>query len=277
MKKILFLLIVLTGFQSILMAQSAISVNTSGQGDPILFLPGFATPGEVWEPVIAQLPDYQSHAVTYAGFGGIAPVEMPWYNKLKTDLIEYVKNKQLKKLTIVGHSMGGNLALDLASSLPENVVKVLVVDALPCMREVMMPGVPAEALAYESPYNEQLLAMDETAQSSYLDQMTKNMISNPQDQLQVKSWMMAADRKTFVYGYVDLLKLDSRPILSSIKAPVLLLVAGQPYGTDAIETMKKQYEQLPNKRFVLAKDSRHYVMLDQPEWFNQQLKALLSQ
>lgn len=277
MKKSLLLLFALMLVQNFLFAQSSISVKSSGKGQPILFLPGFATPGEVWNATSSNLPNFQSHVVTYAGFGEVAPVEMPWYAKLKTDLIKYIEANQLQKIILVGHSMGGNLALDLAAALPDRVAKVVVADALACIREVMMPGVPAEALAYQSPYNDQLLAMNEAAQSAYLGQMTQNMISKPADQAQVKAWMAAADRKTFVYGYVDLLKLDSRPILPSIQAPVLVLVAGQPYGPGALETMKKQYESLPNKSFAFAADSKHYLMMDQPEWFHQQLTSFIAQ
>ena len=273
MKKLFFLLLFITN--SGLMAQSSISVKSSGNGKPVIFLPGFATPGEVWNGTVAHLPDHQAHLVTYAGFGGVSPVEMPWYEKLKTDLTEYITANNLSNLTVIGHSMGGNLALDLAAEFSDRVEKVVIVDALACMREVMMPGVHAAALAYESPYNAQLLAMDATAQSSYLTQMTQNMISKPADQQLVKTWMANADRKTFVYGYVDLLKLDSRPLLASIKVPVLLMVAGQPFGPGALDTMKKQYDALENKTFSFAAESKHYIMLDQPEWFVQEINTFL--
>lgn len=277
MKKALLLFSALVLFSSALFAQSSISVSKSGQGKPIIFLPGFATPGEVWKTTAAGLPGHGAYLVTYAGFGGVAPVEMPWYEKLKSDLSTYIREQNLRDITLVGHSMGGNLALDLAALLPDRISKIVIADALACMREVMMPGVPAEALGYASPYNDQLLAMDATAQSSYLTQMTQNMITNPVDQELVKSWMAQADRKTFVYGYVDLLKLDSRPLLASIKVPVLLMVAGQPYGPGALDTMKKQYEALENKTFAFAADSKHYLMLDQPKWFIQEINTFLGQ
>lgn len=276
MKKTLLLICFALLIQPIVVAQSSISVKNSGTGDPILYLPGFATPGEVWNETAAQFTTHSAHIVTYAGFGGIEPVEMPWYAKLKSDLIEYISTNNLSNLTVIGHSMGGNLALDLAASFPDRIQKVVIADALACMRDVMMPGVPASALAYESPYNDQLLAMDATAQSAYLTQMTQNMITKPMDQELVKSWMANADRKTFVYGYVDLLKLDSRPLLASIKVPVLLMVAGQPFGPSALDTMKKQYEALENKTFSFAAESKHYIMLDQPEWFVQQLANFLA-
>lgn len=277
MKKPLLLLFVLILIQSTLYAQSSVKVESKGSGKPIIFLPGFATPGEVWNVTVQNLPNFQSHVVTYAGFGGVSPVEMPWYGKLKSDLIAYIEDQNLENITLVGHSMGGNLALDLAAYFSDKIQKVVIVDALACMREVMMPGVPAEALAYQSPYNDQLLAMDEAARGAYLDQMTQNMMTRPEDQAQVKSWMSMADRKTFVYGYVDLLKLDSRPLLPSIQAPVLIMVAGQPFGPGAMETMKNQYSTLPHATFAFAAESRHYLMLDQPEWFNQQLSSFISQ
>jgi pimeloyl-ACP methyl ester carboxylesterase len=267
MKKTLLFICFLLLLQPLVFAQPSISVKTSGKGDPILFLPGFATPGEVWNATAANLPKHSAHIVTYAGFGGITPVEMPWYEKLKTDLITHITANNLENLTLVGHSMGGNLALDLAASLPDRIRKIVIVDALPCMREIMMPGVPSEALAYESPYNDQLLNMDDAALLAHLGQMTQNMITKPEDQILVKNWMATADRKTFVYGYTDLLKLDSRPLFPSIKAPVLLMVAGQPYGSGALDTLKKQYEGLKNTQFVLSADSKHYLMLDQQEWF----------
>lgn len=276
MKKALLIICFVFVIQPWVLAQNSILVETSGEGDPILYLPGFATPGEVWNETAANLPEHSAHFVTYAGFGGVAPVEMPWYDKLKTDLIGYITANNLTNLTVVGHSMGGNLALDLAASLPDRIQKIVIADALACMREVMMPGVPASAFAYESPYNDQLLKMEEEAYSAYLTQMTLNMITKPEDLAKVKGWMATADRKTFVYGYTDLLKLDSRPLFPDIKAPVLVMVAGQPYGPGALDTMKKQYEGLKNTEFVFAAESKHYLMLDQQEWFIKQLNSFLS-
>tara|TARA_R110002020_G_scaffold56676_4_gene156648 strand:- start:65 stop:898 length:834 start_codon:yes stop_codon:yes gene_type:complete len=276
MKKVILYLTLLLAIPLIASAQSSIKVQSLGNGKPILFLPGFATPGEVWNETTTELPEFQSLMVTYAGFGDVQPVEFPWYEKLKTDLIDYISEQNLQDLTIVGHSMGGNLALELASTLPSQVKKVLIVDALACMRELMMPGVPAEALGYDSPYNDQLLAMDKDAQESYLVQMSQGMISSPDNQGKLMEWMSKADRKTFIFGYVDLLKLDSRPLLPEIKAKVMIMVADQPFGATALENMKKQYKGLENKEFLLAKDSKHYIMLDQTEWFIDQLKLFLN-
>ncbi|MHA7128993.1 alpha/beta fold hydrolase [Algoriphagus namhaensis] len=276
MKKAIVVLGLLLNIPFLLTAQNAVSVQSSGSGEPIMFLPGFATPSEVWMESASQFPHHESLLVSYAGFGEVAPVEFPWFEKVKTGLIQYLISENLSNLTLVGHSMGGNLALAIAAELPERIAKVVIVDTLPCMREIMMPGVPAEALAYESPYNDQLLAMDQASQDAYLDQMSGGMVSDTGHQQILKNWMAKADRKTFVYGYVDLLKLDSRPLLAEIKTPVLILVADQPFGQVALENMTKQYELLKNKEIVLSANSKHYIMMDQQDWFIDQLKTFLA-
>src|SRR5690606_34210455 len=113
-------------------------------GNPVLFLPGFTTPGSVWQETIDNLDEEaESHVVSYAGFNGIEPIDTPWYSSLKAELIRYIEKEKLNNVSIIGHSMGGMLAVDIAASLPDRVDKLILVDAIPCMRELMMPGVSA--------------------------------------------------------------------------------------------------------------------------------------
>ena len=55
-----------------------------GKGTPILFLPGFASPGSMWKETIKNIKiKGESHLIYYAGFNGKKPIEMPWYSKIK--------------------------------------------------------------------------------------------------------------------------------------------------------------------------------------------------
>jgi hypothetical protein len=47
--------------------------------------------------------------------------------------------------------------VDIASEIPDRVESLILVDAIPCMRELMMPGVSADHLVYDNPYNNQML------------------------------------------------------------------------------------------------------------------------
>jgi pimeloyl-ACP methyl ester carboxylesterase len=276
MKKILLLLALVIAVNHAFAQMSAVRITKSGQGNPILFLPGFITPGTVWNETVTHLHGkYESHLVSYAGFNGIDPIPMPWYDAIKQELLAYIKTNKLAPLTLIGHSMGGNLAVDLAAELGSAIDKVVIVDALACMREVMMPGVPVEALKYESPYNKQMLEMDEEAFKNSATMMAQGMTTVAEKQELIKSWMLQADRKTYVYGYTDLLKLDLRPALALIKVPVLILGAPFPTKEMVLPNYEKQYANLGNKKLEIAPAGRHFIMFDQPEWMYAQINSFI--
>jgi len=275
MNKLIICLLILVAVPAL--AQPAIKVDKTGKGAPILFLPGFMTPGSVWAETAKNLNGkYEAHLVSYAGFNGNTPIAMPWYATIKKELVDYIKSNKLKNLKLIGHSMGGNLAVDLAAELGDVVDKIIIADALACMREVMMPGVPAEALQYESPYNNQMIEMNDDAFLKSATMMAQGMTTPAEKQDLIKSWILEADRKTYVYGYTDLLKLDVRPALTQIKVPVLILGAPFPTKEIVLPNYEKQYANLANKTLEIAPAGRHYIMFDQPEWLYNQINTFLT-
>ena len=252
------------------------TIETIGEGKPILYLPGFATPGDVWKDTVEHLQlNRKSYLFSYAGFNGNTPIAMPWYATIKKAIIAYVTENNLSDVIIISHSMGGNLAVDIAAELPDAISKIIIVEALPCMREVMMPGVPAEQFYYESPYNTQMLDMDTEQFKSMATMMASNMTFNEDKKELITNWMIHADRETWVYGYTDLLKLDLRPALSEVKCETLILGASFPNATVAEVNYNTQYANLVNKTLLMATDSKHFLMFDQPEWFYESVTDFL--
>lgn len=257
-------------------SQSSFVVKKEGAGKPIIFLPGFVTPGSVWNETIKSLEGkYQSHVFTYAGFGGVPPIDTPWYSSIKRDLVTYIKKEKLSGIIIIGHSMGGTLAVDISAAIPGKIQKLILVDALPAMRDVMMPGVSADMIQYNSPYNNQTLQLSEEAFRKTATMMAGGMTADKKKSDTIINWIMRTDRKTYVYGYTDLLKLDLREDLKVIKAKTLILGATFPTKEVAKATFEKQYALLKNKQIQMAPDSKHFIMFDQPEWFYAQVNAFL--
>lgn len=274
MKKALILIKTLL-IVSLAVAQQPVQIEKSGEGNPILFLPGFTTPGSVWNETIENLNgSFESHVVSYAGFNGLESIGTPWYAPIKQALIDYIKAEKLTNLTVIGHSMGGNLATEIAAEL--DVQGLIIVDALPCMRELMMPGVPASSLQYDSPYNNQMLNMPADGFKNTAMMMARNMTNNEDKFELIAGWSIAADRKTYVYGYTDLLKLDLRPQLENITTDVLILGASFPSKEMVVPNFEKQYANLKNKTIEIADDSKHFIMFDQPEWLYNQINNYLA-
>jgi pimeloyl-ACP methyl ester carboxylesterase len=252
-------------------------VVKTGKGKPILFLPGFVTPGSGWNETISHLTTgYESHIVSYAGFNGLAPIEMPWYETIKQELMAYIISENLSDICIVGHSMGGNLATDIAAEMPAFCSRIVIVDALPCLRELWMPGVAAGQLQNNSSYNKQLLEMLPEAFKQNAVMMAKSMTNSSEKMDTLVKWIIAADRETYVYGYTDLLKLDLRDKLSKITAKTLILGAQFPEKNSVTANFEKQYVNLANKKIEIAADSRHFIMFDQSQWFYEKLNAFLT-
>jgi pimeloyl-ACP methyl ester carboxylesterase len=278
MKTLGVFLAILIASASVILGQNAIRVEVlnSGSETKTLFLPGFTCPGAIWEQTISNLANAgESHLVSYAGFNGISAVELPWYSKLKDELIEYIKTNNFTNLNIVGHSMGGNLAIDIAAALPDRVKNLVLVDAIPSMREIIMPGVPVEHIQYENPYSIQQLNMDNDQFRQMATMMAQNMTSNAEKVNTLVEWMVEANRKTYVYGYIDLLKFDQREILRQITANTLVLGASFPDENTTKSTFDKQYSNLSKKTVSIAPSSRHFIMFDQPQWFYDQLNNFL--
>lgn len=253
-------------------SQSAFQVVVKGQGQPVLMFPGFGCTGEVWDETVAELSKtHQCHVFTFAGFGNVAPIEGKWLAKVKDDVIVYVKEKKLKEPVLLGHSLGGALSLWLASVEPDMFSRIIAVDALPSSAALMIPGYQGEPISYDNPQSKMILTMDSASFAAMNAQTIPYMCRNEEKQKVVLNWMSKADRKTYVYGYIDMLNLDLREAIAKIRIPVIVLGAANPDKATVEKIYKAQYENLPSVVIHYAENSAHFVMYDQPSWFMEKL------
>tara|TARA_B110001454_G_C12700584_1_gene426383 strand:+ start:393 stop:1241 length:849 start_codon:yes stop_codon:yes gene_type:complete len=254
-----------------------VSIQVTGKGKPIVLIPGFTVPGNIWNPIVKKLEkNYECHIVTLAGFGGKDPIKFPWLNKVNESLKNYIIKNDLQNATIIGHSLGGTIATWLAAQKDIKLSKIILIDALPASGALMIPDFKPENLIYESPYNNQQLAMDYVTFEQTATVMAKGMSLKKSAQEKIKNWILESDRKTYVYGYTDYLKLDLREDLKNISIPVTIIAASQPYGKKMVkQTYKSQYANLKDYNFIIAEDSAHFIMLDKPEWFLKQVQTIL--
>lgn len=258
-------------------AQSnAYEVKVTGHGQTIIFLPGFTCPGEVWDNTISNLEsNYQTHQFTYAGFGGVPEIELPWYETLVEAISAYIENNNYQNVVIIGHSMGGMLAIDIAARFPERIEKMILVDALPNIREIMMPHVPVEQIVFDNPYNNQMLAASDSAMAVSAGYMAMGMSNQSSHHQELIDYIVNSDRKTYVYGFTELLKLDLKDRLNDLTAKTLILGADFPSKEAVLPNFESQYANLENKEIKIATNSKHFIMYDQPEWFYEEVNNFL--
>lgn len=274
--KNLFTIVLFVSFLTLNAQEAAFKVKVIGKGAPVLLFPGFTCTGEVWDVIVDELSKTnECHIFTFAGFGEVAAIEKPWLPKIKESVVNYISANKLKKPTLIGHSLGGALALWMASE-NDDYDKIIVVDALPSTGALMMPNFNSEYIVYDNPYNTQLLQMDDIAFEQMAEHMAQGMTLNTSKKAIIKNWILKTDRETYVYAYTDLLKLDLRDVVANIKAPLTILGATEPYGLDTVKnTFQEQYKNLTNYTIKFADKSAHFIMFDQPEWLLSEIKFAL--
>jgi pimeloyl-ACP methyl ester carboxylesterase len=257
--------------------ETAFQVEVVGTGNPVLLFPGFTCTGDVWQETVTELSKtHECHVFTFAGFGKVPAIEMPWLATIKKDVETYVVRKKLSTPTVIGHSMGGSLALWLASENPNMFKQLIIVDGLPSIGALMIPDFSSDKVSYDNPFAKQQLEMDATAFHTMATQMALGMTLTKEKQPTIVSWMEQADRKTYVYGYIDLMKLDLRESIKNIQIPVTVMAAVSLFPKPQVEKLyTEQYQKLAKKNILYVEKSAHFIMFDQAAWFLKEVKKLV--
>jgi len=121
-------------------------VEISGTGsESIIFIPGFSCSGDVWTDTKSLFEKgYTCHTLTMAGFADVPAQADPSFVAWGKAIAKYIEKKKIEKPTVIGHSLGGTLAMALAADYPQLISKVVVVDALPCLAGMMNPAFEAD-------------------------------------------------------------------------------------------------------------------------------------
>jgi branched-chain amino acid transport system permease protein len=105
-----------------------------GSGPPtILFLHGNLSSSLWWDKVLALLPPgWRAIAPDFHGYGrSTAPPEKYGIEEMAADVAALRQRLNLSSFVLVGHSMGGAVALQYALQNPENIQALLLVDPVP--------------------------------------------------------------------------------------------------------------------------------------------------
>lgn len=266
---------------------STFTTTVSGSGRPMVLIPGLACPGAVWESTVARFDDrFACHVVSLAGFGGTpARADGPARLTDVTDeLAGYIRSRGLARPVIVGHSLGGFLALDLASRHPDVAGPLVIVDGLPFFFGIMKPdGTAEEAKQAAEATAGGFSRMDPAAYASMIRNGPNGstMAAASADLDRIIAWGLASDPATVTQAMRDMYSADLRPALARIPSPALVMAAWvgyAPYSSHEFvaRTFGGQYATLPDVRIEISDTARHFIMLDEPEWMFARIESFLA-
>ena len=215
---------------------------------------------------------HRTYALDFWGFGESGK-KHPTY--AVSDYVEQVRQFMdqlgIRSAPIVGHSMGGTVALSFALKYPEKVRKVAVVGS-PIAGWSLNPFLiaagfrPLAALAYNSP-NLFRMAL----------RIATPIISKHPGwyDMQVRD-LSRTTLSSFFASIASVRRTDLRPVLKNIDMPVMGI-----YGKSDNIVNPNQHAVLrkavPHAQIALFEKSAHFPMLDEPEHFNRTLRKYLSE
>ncbi len=261
-----------------------ISVQTLGKGTPVILVPGLSSPRAVWSGVVPALAkSHLVYVVQVNGFGGDDPranLSPGILDGIVGDLHTLIAQSKLGKPAIVGHSMGGLVALMLAKAHPEDVGKLMIVDSLPYIGEIFVPGATVAALEPQAKAMRAAMAAayGKPANPAANEALAARMALKPASRASVADWAAKADARVSAQAMYEDLTTDLRPDMASIAAPITLVYpwnAAGPTKPVADALYRKAYATAPHVTFVDIGDAAHFVMLDQPVAFQAALDAFL--
>jgi pimeloyl-ACP methyl ester carboxylesterase len=116
----------------------------AGEGPPLLILHGVFGSCDNWLTVSKYfMPHFEVFLIDQRNHGRSPHSEAFSYDLLVEDLHDFARQHQLSKFYLIGHSMGGKVAMKFAGKFPEKLVKLVVVDIAP---------------RYYSPHHQQIMA-----------------------------------------------------------------------------------------------------------------------
>jgi pimeloyl-ACP methyl ester carboxylesterase len=260
----------------------AFKVDVTGNGAPIILIPGLASAGEVWDGTVAHYcGKRQCHVLTLAGFAGVPAIDGPLLPAVEQQLSNYIAANKFDHPIVIGHSLGGFLALKLAADHPDQVGRLVIVDSLPALAATQAPSITGEQMKQMADgMRARMLAQDEAAQKAGRLQAARGMVTKQEDIDRVVGWGERSDRVTVVNAMADMMADDMRPNISRIKAPTLVLgswIAYKDYGAKPMfeQMYKSQYQQLAGVQVELADNARHFIMYDEPAWMYDRIDNFL--
>jgi pimeloyl-ACP methyl ester carboxylesterase len=263
-------------------------VDRYGRGEPIVLLPGLASGAWTWNGIIPHLAARHSvYAITLAGFAGRPAAGDATVAAFDRDLNALCDQRKLAKPILIGHSLGGTLAIAFAESHPDRVRAIIAADGLPVFpgtqqmsaeqrqavgaqtAATVVKQTPADFLAFEKDY----MARTAVADAALADQLAT--LSAKSAVPTVAAWLSAD------------LAADLRPNLAKITVPLLEIVPYSPAEGDPsaplhyTEAEKGDYYRMllagaPKLDVVTIAPSRHFVMLDQPAAFEKAVDDFLA-
>ena len=249
-----------------------LNLKERGSGPPLLLLHGFTGTALTWEPFLDGWSEFRCLAVDIIGHGlSDAPADVSRYSpdRVVDDLTVLLDELSVRSAAVLGYSMGGRLALNLALRAPPMVRAVIL--------ESTNPGIEDSNDREARIEKDEALARRITDEgiARFVDNWANQPVFSSQSSLPTPTRTKLREQRlgNDPRGLANCLRglglgrqgpLWSR--LDSVSAPVLLLAGS--LDRKYCELGQRMANAFPRAKLEIVPEAGHAVHLEQPESFS---------
>ena len=237
-----------------------------GKGTPLVLLHGFPLDHHLWDEVVPLLEDtFDVILPDLRGFGNSTMLEVPHsIDDYASDIASLLDHLNIQRAAIVGHSMGGYVALAFVRLYPERVSGLGLVSS-----QVLADPPERKEGRYKSAAD-----VSENGIGSVVETMTPKFSADEG----LQSYARASMERQQPAAYIGALKAmaeraDSTSLLSSFDFPVVV-VHGDADALIPIDRARDVKAALPQAHLVEISGAGHMPMMEAKEKTAQALKHL---
>jgi pimeloyl-ACP methyl ester carboxylesterase len=249
--------------------------KTYGTGDPVIIMHGLFGSGDNWRTIARMMESqYESIVVDMRNHGRSPHDPEMNFEVMTDDILELMSDLNLEKASLLGHSMGGKVAMQFALRYPEKVDKLIVVDIAP---KHYPPHHDKVIEAIESIAPEKLTdrseAEDAFARFLGNDQSTIQFLMKNLSRLPDGGFEWKPNMPVIIDAYYRLMEdvMPSEPFTGPA-----LFVRGERSRYILDEDIPHIKELFPNSSLVTIPGAGHWIHADAPELFTKTILSFLS-
>jgi len=248
-----------------------IAYDVRGAGDPaVVLVHGWCCNREFWRNQADLLAaDHRVVAIDLPGHGASGADRAAWsIAGLGADVRTVVESLGLGRVILVGHSLGGPVALEAARLLPGRTVAVIAVDTLHDA-DFELPPDAMETMA----------ARFEEDFSGTMAQAVRSMFTESADPAVVE-WVISASLATNRAAALALMRdypaFRPKQALAAAGVPIRCINVAPREGAGGLPTDTEGNRRFADYDAVVMEGVGHFPMLERPEEFNAELRKVLA-
>ena len=241
--------------------------------ETLIFLHGLGTTHESWMHQIDYFSQhgYRVIAIDTPGFGQSKITSGHFSIKLAADCVsKLISCLGIQNATIIGHSMGGPLAIYTVSYFPKAITRCILINTFAKIR----PTSVSYAFAFVKRF---VLAniQDAAHQAEFIARKTFPGASEAELRDILRNQIMSTDRDVYQDAVNELARVNLRTEITGISIPTMIMT-GTADQTISPALQEELFEKIPNAVQVKIKGGRHGMIFSMHELINHYLDAFLS-